>query len=399
MIQIGYRKYTLSVVLKKFVRGTIYMKIAGSICIGLRLKKSNRIVISSHTVSGNAQAYANWLAENHPELDIIFAIDDPDLYKIIQRNKAEYPKTINYICLQHIYGAFVSARAQVICTTHGPFFFEKWTHYKNRPIFIEFWHGVGFKGAIKHSLEELAYYDKICVSSEYFKKLHQDMGFAADKLAITGYARTDALTEKITEEKRAAILDKYDLPNTTKQLILFAPTWNKDQNSNVLFMDSTPDELVKTMESLTKKTGATFVFRPHLNTDIEPPKGSQNVFVRSSKDYPDTEDLLLITDILITDWSSIFTDYMAANRPMIFMDSQPDFDFSALQPSDRAGMIVSKTQELSAAISQALDSPAVFTKGYESIYTSVVEKAWGTSLDGHSSERYYKVMKELIRVK
>ena len=59
--------------------------------------------------------------------------------------------------------------------------------------------------------------------------------------------------------------------------------------------------------------------------------GAQDARVKDVTDWPETADLLLCTDLLITDYSSTAGDYVLLDRPVILY--QPDLD--AFMGSDR----------------------------------------------------------------
>lgn len=131
-----------------------------------------------------------------------------------------------------------------------------------------------------------------------------------------GYPRNDFLYN-YTKNDVEKIKSKFRLENTDKKIILYAPTYRGDQHTSGL--GYTYKEEVN-FERFQKELRDDFIilFRPHYfvaNTfNFEKYKG----FVYNVADVDDINELYIISDILITDYSSVFFDYANLKRPMIF---------------------------------------------------------------------------------
>ena len=132
-----------------------------------------------------------------------------------------------------------------------------------------------------------------------------------------GYPRNDFLfkyTEKDVSEIKQRILGE-DIKN--KKIILYAPTYRANQHeSGVGYVYKEEVDFSKMREKL----GDEFIilFRPHYFIanvfDFEKYKG----FVYDVSKVDDINELYVISDILITDYSSVFFDYANLKRPIIF---------------------------------------------------------------------------------
>lgn len=132
-----------------------------------------------------------------------------------------------------------------------------------------------------------------------------------------GYPRNDFLfkfTEKDVSEIKQRILGE-DLKN--KKIILYAPTYRANQHeSGVGYVYKEEVDFSKMREKL----GDEFIilFRPHYFVanafNFEKYKG----FVYDVSKVDDINELYVISDILITDYSSVFFDYANLKRPIIF---------------------------------------------------------------------------------
>src|SRR5690606_20171811 len=97
-------------------------------------------------------------------------------------------------------------------------------------------------------------------------------------------------------------------------------------------------------------------------------KSLSNVRAMPGSAYPQTEELLYLSDVLVSDWSSIVFDYLPLHRPTIFLDVKfPYRDGFTIGKKYRFGEIVSSLDELAAAIEQYVAHPEVFTKKYSKI--------------------------------
>src|SRR5262249_39306962 len=54
---------------------------------------------------------------------------------------------------------------------------------------------------------------------------------------------------------------------------------------------------------------------PYVDQDVAP---GSDTLIRDVSAYPDATELLLITDVLITDYSSVMADFACTGRPMLF---------------------------------------------------------------------------------
>lgn len=99
--------------------------------------------------------------------------------------------------------------------------------------------------------------------------------------------------------------------NERKKVILYAPTFRDGKDTFNIEID---------FNYLSKMLGEEYVFLVRMHSNVKQFK-SESVsgsFVVNVTDYDDVQDLLLISDCLITDYSSLFFDYAILKRKMIF---------------------------------------------------------------------------------
>jgi len=130
-----------------------------------------------------------------------------------------------------------------------------------------------------------------------------------------GYPRNEALFT-YTDEDVLEYKKRLGIP-LDKKVILYAPTFRDNQHDNKLGYVL---KLGMDFDSLREKFGKDCIvlFRAHYFVanafDFEKYKG----FVINASDYEDINHLYIISDLLITDYSSVFFDYANLKRPIVY---------------------------------------------------------------------------------
>ena len=138
---------------------------------------------------------------------------------------------------------------------------------------------------------------------------------AQAKILEQGYPRNDALFA-VNEQSCLKIKQKLGIPRD-KKVILYAPTWRDDQHTAGTGYTY---ELGVDFGQMQEKLGISCVilFRAHYfisnHFDFQKYRG----FIYDVSEYDDINDLYIISDLLITDYSSVFFDYANLKRPMFF---------------------------------------------------------------------------------
>ncbi|SHK18247.1 CDP-glycerol glycerophosphotransferase family protein [Tepidibacter formicigenes] len=115
------------------------------------------------------------------------------------------------------------------------------------------------------------------------------------------------------------ISSKLGINRMSKKVFFYAPTHRETKENNEEMLK----RILEEFEGLDNKLGLSnsiLIFRPHyfskgIKKHIDKFK---NIYYAGYDEYPDTRDLMIFSDILITDYSSIFVDYLLLNKPIIF---------------------------------------------------------------------------------
>lgn len=130
---------------------------------------------------------------------------------------------------------------------------------------------------------------------------------AVEKILEVGYPRNDELTES-RPEVEARVKQLLGIPEGVR-VVLYAPTW-RDQNSDAQLLD---------VHSVSESLGDEFVVlnRAHVRT-LKETQAVKASGVRDVSTYPQLNDLYRISDLLVTDYSSMMFDFSVLDRPMLF---------------------------------------------------------------------------------
>ncbi len=171
-----------------------------------------------------------------------------------------------------------------------------------------------------------------------------------------GYPRNDYLYS-YERQQAQEIKRSLKIPEG-KKVILYAPTWRDNSHeSGVGYSFKVGADFDMLQSAL--GGGAVILFRAHYFIASRFNFDKYEGFVYNVSDYDDIAELYVISDVLITDYSSVFFDYANLTRPIIFymydldeyVGKIRDFYFPL---SELPGDIVKTDDELLVSIKKAL---------------------------------------------
>lgn len=193
---------------------------------------------------------------------------------------------------------------------------------------IQLWHaGVGFKavGYARFGLKGSPYpsfsshrkYDLVIVNEDKLVDIYQEVfGIEHKKIKPYGMPR---LNNYLNKEHMNNIVNKlYDMNPDLKEnkIILFSPTY-RGVGQKDAYYDYTKIDLEKIYD-FCLKNNFLFIIKEHpfINNKINVPKKYEKVILNYSN--MDINELIYISDIMITDYSSCAYEFSFFNRPIIF---------------------------------------------------------------------------------
>ncbi len=357
-----------------------------------RRRKGNKIIIFyGHTLNGNLKSFYDYLLEKDGYSPYFLSINKKYNEKL--KSTVVAPKTI--LSTTSLKDMMILARAGAVFTSHGFHFLN--IRSQTDIKFVDVGHAISYKGFDAYDYRGIHEHDEIWISSKYIAEMYKTkFGFEPKKVKVTGYGRSDQLINGTLN--RTTIINKYSIPKA-KKYILIAPTWKQDdEGRDILPFGLTQDRFFKTLDSLAEEHSAYIIFRAHLNSgDKVGVKGLRNVGFMPYSKYEILEDFLFIADILINDWSSTGIDFLPLKRPTIFLDVPAPFAKGfELGPEFRYGDIVGSMDQLCKSLKKYLIEPNKFIKEHKEVIDKTIKVAYGDTLDGKSTERYYKNLERLL---
>ncbi|WUS97280.1 bifunctional glycosyltransferase family 2 protein/CDP-glycerol:glycerophosphate glycerophosphotransferase [Streptomyces sp. NBC_00708] len=197
--------------------------------------------------------------------------------------------------------------------------------------------------------------------------LRRSFGFEGEVLEC-GYPRNDLFHAPDRAKVAAAVREKLGIP-AGKRVVLYAPTWREDQRlGGGRYSLGLQLDLAAAERELGDDT-VLLVRRHYMVTDRLPDSGTG--FVRDVSRYPDVGELMLISDALVTDYSSLMFDFAQTGRPMLFhtydLEHYRDtlrgfsFDFEKRAP----GPLIPGSDDLIAALKDPERAIGGHAKAYE----------------------------------
>lgn len=307
--------------------------------------------------SDNPKAILEYVQDNRPDIkNVVFVKNTLKDYsdinaKIYRKNSFMYFYTL--------------ARAQ--------YFFNNVNfpdHYNKRKnaIEVQTMHGTPLKklgfdnpGEIKDSakkgfIERNSRWDYLTVPSDYVAEIAQSAYLFNKTFLNVGYPRNDSLFIPTTKNEKNSILEKYNLP-LDKKIIFYAPTWRSKGKYAM------PIDLIEMKEKFSDE----YIFVIKLHHFSIPSYSLEGLedFAIDLSNQSDIRDLYKVSDMMITDYSSVMFDYALLKKPMLFYaydyDNYKDnlrelyFDFEKEAP----GAFIRNTESL---ISEIQDIDKYFEK-------------------------------------
>lgn len=259
-------------------------------------------------------------------------------YFILEDTKVSIPGNGKKLQRKSIAYFFLFSKAGFwVSDTRMPLYLIK----RKATVYIQTWHGTPLKklalDLTQVSMEgeaDLEQYKRLFVensktwdylvsqnsySTDIFRR-----AFAFDKEILEiGYPRNDLLINDNYQDNINKLKQKLNLP-LDKKIILYAPTWRDNEYFGPQqYKFSSGMDFAYLKEQLSKEyiilVKAHYLVGEHMNN-----LGLQGFLYPFGAGF-DIAELYLISDYLITDYSSVMFDYSILNRPMIFFTYDLDY--------------------------------------------------------------------------
>lgn len=284
----------------------------------------------------------------------------------------------------------------------------KWIEKKKGHVFLQTWHGTPLKKLVfdmedvhlassKSSYKMIFYQETrnwdYLISANPFSTDAFESAFLYDreKILEIGYPRNDCLKAPDRDEHALAIKQKLGLP-LDKKLILYAPTWRDDEYFEA---GRYKFDLKLNLAQMRERLGGEYavLLRTHYliaqNLRLDRLEG----FAYNVSEYDDISELYLVSDLCITDYSSVFFDYANLRRPILFyvydLEKYRDVlrGFYIDIEKEVPGPLLYTTDEVIEAIEKLEDVNESYKERYDRFY-----ERFCSLDDGHAAERAVKAV-------
>ena len=275
---------------------------------------------------------------------------------------------------------------------------------------LQLWHGTGSikkfgqdsnKGRIKELEKRLnSNIDYLFVNSDLLTDEYAG-AFGVDKAKVyaTGLPRTDWLLKLINDDKldeklntiKDKISRKKNISIKGKKIILYAPTFRDDEVDN--------PKLHINIEKLMKNLPDNIILFLRLHPFVSSAFNEKDLLPNSFNvsDYKDLNELMVVSDGLITDYSSLIFDYCVLNKPMYFFaDDIVEFGLNGRgfyldYNKELPGIIPDSEEDLARIIIKDLSDKN--SEAFKPVRDEFIKKYYKW-LDGNSAKRVYETIVE-----
>jgi len=297
--------------------------------------EDNTIIFESfmgRKYSDSPKAIYEYLLKNkkYGNYKFIWLFKNPEQYKFLENNK-------NTIVLKYnskeSFKAYSKSKYWITNSRISNAIIKK-----KKQIYLQCWHGTPLKklgydievtgGNAMNSIKDIR--KKYKIDAKKYTYMLSPSNFCTEKFTSafnlkklnkeniileTGYPRNDFLINYQNKDIDR-IKKELEIPKD-KKIILYAPTWRDNQHeASVGYTYKTEIDFDYLKKNLSNEY--IILFRAHYfvanSFDFDKYKG----FIYDVSKYDEINDLYIISDILITDYSSVFFDYSILKRPIIF---------------------------------------------------------------------------------
>lgn len=201
-----------------------------------------------------------------------------------------------------------------------------------RTRFLQTWHGTPLK-RMQHDVEKMAgrdedyqeraarltsYWDVLLSGSAYATACFRSAFRFTGEILEQGYPRNDVFSWPDAAARTRAARERLGLVDHHRKIVLYAPTFRDDNRPDANWRHELHLDVPRLADALGDDHVLLVRFHPLVRESMGPLIAAHPGFVIDASTYDDIQELMLISDVLITDYSSVFFDYSVLQRPILF---------------------------------------------------------------------------------
>jgi len=245
--------------------------------------------------------------------------DDPGSHAV-----GRLPAGVRIVDADSLAGVAAYLRARVVVHTHGVYGIPS---RSPRKLFVNLWHGWGTKQLNRRPLIAERQSDLVTVTSE----LHADAvaeawGLAAAQVRTTGLPRNDVLVRASRSPRSPALVARI---GDSRPLVLWLPTYRRSVVGEIRVDGQETDNDFQlphvnrdAVESLADGLGVHLLVKTHPMAPVLDPGDHGWLGIWDDRALAATGmslyELVGQADVLVTDYSSVWVDYLLTDRPIVF---------------------------------------------------------------------------------
>ncbi|MDK1724757.1 CDP-glycerol glycerophosphotransferase family protein [Dellaglioa algida] len=271
-------------------------------------------------LSDNSMYLLDYIVSNNsnPKLKLYWVGESELKNQVITR----YNGKVKFLKKNSVYSLYILLSSKFIFTSNGMIDFWRYNLYKNAELVL-LWHGFPVKkigSDAGHFLPDRAPYTehyKYYISnsnlmSERMTSAYNISKENGEQLIEFGQPRVDILFDLSNiKTLRSKIFKELKIPDKAK-LITYLPTF-RDNSDKVFSFESLGQDFFNKL----KEKNIYIIEKQHFVRSDKHSKKNLNVDgLILIDDEIDTQELLSVTDVLVTDYSSVYVDFMSLHRPI-----------------------------------------------------------------------------------
>jgi len=322
--------------------------------------------------------------------------DGRDVYYALQNTSTKLPngiKILKYRSFSHLYHLMTAK--YIVINSSG---ITDLLPYRRKQILINTWHGGGYfkimgndffvskshKKNREISGKNTSYFLASCEA--FAKQLPRAMSVSEESVYRSGLPRNDLMYSR-GDGIREKVCDYYHIPENMG-IVLYAPTYRDGITASVNESGFEPIDVNMVLEALRKRFNRDFVFVFRAHHDMIPDNLSENAI--NASDYSDMQELLVASDVLISDYSSCMWDFSLQRKPgFLYVPDLHEYEAGhpfGTKTDDWPYLLCLSNAELSRCISSFNEDE---NKSKIEHYLQIS----GSFEDGHATE---KIIKEIM---
>lgn len=365
------------------------------LCYFLPIKKG-KIVVSSYFGKGYGDnpkyIVEEILKRNYKKVDIVWLVNS-------KADAKELPKKVKP-CIKSSYKSiYHMATANVWIDNCRKYFKYK----KKKQFYLQTWHGFALKriekdvcnnlnpGYVNVAQKDSSAIDIIVSCSKFMESIYKKSFWYNGKIENFGAPRNDIIINQ-SANIYTKVKEQFSICEG-KKIVLYAPTFRKDKSLTAYNLD-----YQMLLNACNEKFGKDFIVLVRLHpiiTDLASNLNYSEKIINASS-YPDMQELLVVADVLITDYSSLMFDFALSNKPVFLFatdidDYKNDRNFY-FNLQDLPFSISTNNEELAQRI-MSLDESS-YIVGLNKFYAEV-----GMNRQGRACEMVVDLLEDIMKIK